>query len=219
MVELLIGRQRGLLPYSPVLLLACAGFALGFRIFGAEDDDRVQPKNARRELATALGVVAYYLLFVSSYTWWQGGASFGSRHLLPMLPFLVLPLAWAADARPKLTFALFSVSAAVMLIVTSVQPKPSDRLHDPFFHNLLPAFVRGEVAWGNVCPLLGNSGGSAHRPFLSRAFHDAFNLGMLASGRSLLSLVPLLALWLSSGYFLWHATATVREPRSSAMRP
>jgi hypothetical protein len=210
LVQLLISRYRGLLPYSPVLLLAGAGFLLGFGWLGNQETrphGLVEPP--RRELYTALAVVIYYLMFVSSYAWWHGGSSFGSRHLLPMLPFLVLPLAWAADARPKLTLTLFVLSFAFMLIVTSVQPKPSERLHDPFFSNILPAFLKGEVAWGNVCPLLGNSGGPAHRPLLRHAFHDSFNLGMVVAGRRLLSLLPLLALWLSSGYFLWRASATV----------
>jgi hypothetical protein len=193
LVELLIGRFRGLLPYSPVLVLAIAGFAISFR-------------TARRELWAALAVVAYYLLFVSSYAWWQGGSSFGSRHLLPMLPFFALPLARAADLRPKLTLAAFAVSLAAMTIVTSVQPKPGQKLENPFFRSIAPAFVRGQLALGNICPLLGTTGGRRHQPFLRQGFHDSFNLGMVLGGRGLPSLLPLLAIWLSAAFGFWHAT-------------
>lgn len=204
LVQLLIGRRRGLLPYSPVLLLALAGFALG--LAGGSQARGGQRREARRELVTALAVVVYYLLFVSSYAWWQGGASFGSRHLLPMLPFLVLPLAWAADLRPKLTVAAFVASLAMMTVVTAVQPKPSTKLADPLFGAILPAFIHGDVAAGNICPLLGNTGGPHHRPFLRNARYDAFNLGMALGGHGLESLLPLLGLWLASAFELWRLT-------------
>jgi hypothetical protein len=37
-------------------------------------------------------VVAYFLLLNASYYMWWGGAATGPRHVLPMLPFLCLPL-------------------------------------------------------------------------------------------------------------------------------
>jgi len=214
LVKLLIGRQRGLFPYSPVLLLAVAGFVFGLR--KPSGDEARTHVSARREIFAAIGVVVYYLLFVSSYAWWHGGSSFGSRHLLPMLPFLALPLGWAADLRPRLTAAAFAVSLAMMTIVTAVQPKPSERLANPLFGSIAPAFFRGEVAMGNICPALGNTGGRRHQPFLRTSTHDSFNLGMAMGGRGLKSLIPLLALWVGAAFELWRAT---RKPEPPAPDP
>ena len=122
------------------------------------------------------------MLFVSSYEWWQGGSSFGSRHLVPMLPFLALPVGWVADWRPKLSVAALVVSIATMTIVTSVQPKPADTLTNPFWGTLVPAFDRGEIAANNICPMYGRTDGPKHRAVVRTATHDAFNLGD-AAGR------------------------------------
>jgi hypothetical protein len=220
LAELLIGRYRGLLPYSPVLLLSLVGFGIGFHSTSPRNDEEPRisiPKAARRELWAALGIVTYYLLFVSSYAWWQGGSSFGSRHLIPMLPFAALPLGWVADVRPRLTFGACVVSIAIMTVVTSVQPKPSDELQNPFWRSILPAFVHGDLALGNICPVVGHPGGTHHRPFVHRARHDAFNLGMVIGGRRHDSLLPLVAIWTSAAYgFAQAASARRRKEEAEA---
>jgi hypothetical protein len=225
-VELLIGRYRGLLPYSPVLLLATVGFFGAFGVLrrqrksetGAalEEVPLIEPAR-ERELWLAAGVCIYYVIFVSSYTWWQGGSSFGSRHLVPMLPFLALPLGWIADWRPRLSLAALAVSVATMTIVTSVQPKPADSMHNPFWGVLVPAFVRGEIAANNICPMYGRTDGPEHRAIVKSATHDSFNLGMLLGGRGHKTLLPLLALWIASAYSLWRATAERRDQRDAVV--
>lgn len=208
LAELLLGRYRGLLPYSPVLLLALPGFAGVLSGHGADEDSRPPDAATRHATTVALGVVVYFLLFVSSYAWWEGGASFGSRHLAPMLPFFAMPVALVASRRPRLAFALLVPSIAVMTIVTSVQPKPSDWVKDPFWAQILPNFVHGSLAMTRACPAYGSPLNPLHHPLLSRARFDAFNLGMLLGGRGLRSLVPLLALW---GTSLWAFRNVLRE--------
>jgi hypothetical protein len=217
LVELLLGRYRGLLPYSPVLFLAIPGF-LGALL--RPTDDVSAPDDANSRTTTALderarhgivlcgAVVAYFLLFISSYEWWQGGSSFGSRHLAPMLPFLMLPVALAATRRPGVALALALPSIAVMTIATAVQPKPSDAIMDPFWSRLVPAFFHGHLAANNVCPYLGTiTRSTPHSPIVHSAQYDAFNLGMLLGGRGVKSIVPLLALWATS---LWAIRRTIR---------
>jgi hypothetical protein len=224
LVELLLGRYRGLLPYSPVLFLAIPGF-LGAFMKPVDDGGTSAPVDdansrtsvalddgARRALALSGAVVAYFLLFISSYEWWQGGSSFGSRHLAPMLPFLALPVALAATRRPGVALALVVPSIAVMTIVTAVQPKPSDAIMDPFWSRLVPAFLHGHLAANNVCPLVGTISRSApHAAIIRTVQYDAFNLGMLLGGRGLRSLVPLLALWATA---LWALRRTIRAERT-----
>jgi hypothetical protein len=189
--ELLLGRYRGLIPYSPVLIPAMLGFWL-------------MPQ--RRERGACIAIIIYYLLFVSSYAWWQGGSSFGSRHLAPMLPFWILPLGFAAQIRPRLTGVLLAVSIAFMSIVVSVQPKTGEHLPDPFWGALLPAFLHGEVAANNICPATGKPEQRTHVRLLRAARHDAFNLSMFLGARGLRSLVPLFTLWGASAWAFWRAT-------------
>jgi hypothetical protein len=218
--ELLMGRFRGLLPYSPILLLAVPGYliALSEKV---QTDGAPEPvlRERRRAAKVAIGVTCYFLLFVSSYAWWQGGSSFGSRHLAPMLPFFALPVALVASRRPGLSTALLMPSVAVMMIVTSVQPKVNDRLQNPFWAGLLPAFSRGVVAANDVCPAIGRIGAEPHRSLVRTARYDAFNLGMLLGGRGPRSLAPLLALWLASAWALARTARKEPDDEPGTERP
>lgn len=200
LLSLLLNPSRGLLLYSPIVLLAIPGFAEG--LLAREGEATAEHERRHGAVLVALGVVVYFLLFVSSYEWWQGGASFGSRHLVPMLPFLALPMAVGASRWPRFSLALLLPSMFVMIVVTSVQPKPSEWLQNPFWSTLLPAFMEGSLAITKSCPVFGNPAHPEHHPFLSGAGYDAFNVGMVLGGRGLRSLIPLGALWVTSAWAL-----------------
>jgi hypothetical protein len=218
MAELLMGRFRGLLPYSPILLLAFPGFFSAVSREAPTDGAPPDVVEVRRQAAkVALGVSVYFLVFVSSYTWWQGGSSFGSRHLAPALPFFALPIALVAGRRPLLASALLAPSIAIMLVVTSVQPKVSERLHNPFWAGLLPAFNQGNLAANDVCPVIGRVGHKPHQPLLPHARYDAFNLGMVLGGHGPRSLTPLVAVWLTAAWAF--ARAARREPEEESAGP
>ena len=82
---LLIGPARGLIWYSPVLLLA---------IPGAVRLGRAHPWPT----GLALAVSAVYVLLYAKWFMWHGGFSWGPRFLVPLMPFLALLTgpAWAA---------------------------------------------------------------------------------------------------------------------------
>ena len=84
-LALLAGLRRGLLTHAPWLVLALPGAVLLWR-------------RRRAEALTALGVLGALLALNSGYAFWDGGASWGPRHLVPALPFLAL-LALPAAAR------------------------------------------------------------------------------------------------------------------------
>jgi hypothetical protein len=213
--ELLFGRYRGLLPYSPLLLLSIPGFLRALGALGISTDVE---RSRRRAGFLCLAIIAYYLLFVSSYTWWQGGSSFGSRHVIPMLPFFVTPLALVASQRPRLAMALLVPSIAIMTIVNAVQPKPSDQMQDPFWGVILPAFKKEQIAMNNLCPVIGLIGSKPHEPFVEGGRYDAFNLGMLVGGQGHRSLFPLYSLWLTA---LWALARATRDEaaRDQGARP
>lgn len=98
----------GLFWQSPVLLMAIVGAYGLFR-----------SREYRAEaILTTVAVVAY-LLMNSGYFMWWGGKSFGPRLLIPMLPFLCLPLIFVPRRLFPGVVILGIVSIAQMFIVAA----------------------------------------------------------------------------------------------------
>jgi hypothetical protein len=145
-VELLVGRYRGLLPLAPVLLAAPVGLWMLIRASASRGAGLV-----------ASAIAAYYVLMTSGYAYWDGGWSYGSRHLGPALPFLSLGIApvWQR-ARPwvrsiVLAMAIVSVGESLVAVSTTPQP-PGISPRDPMREWLWPAFVSGDfpIGWQSV---------------------------------------------------------------------
>jgi hypothetical protein len=153
-VELLAGWHRGLFLGAPVLLLAAVGLVAG----------------VRRDPICGLGaaVCGYFVLLISAYAWWDGGRSFGPRHLIPMLPFLCLGGLRVAEGWPRLFAGLLAVSAVAMLAGAARSP-------------VAPANwgVLQVVARGLADPIP----------------HDSTSFGRLVGLPNPLSLAPLLGVW------------------------
>ncbi len=84
----LLGGGKGLLLFSPAVMLAAVGWREFFK--------------RNRSLALMLtAAVLCRLLFVASYYDWHGGFCLGPRYLLQVVPFLILPLGFWIDERLK----------------------------------------------------------------------------------------------------------------------
>jgi hypothetical protein len=105
-VGLLVSPSRGLLIYSPVVLVAAAGIWRSFA------------EGWRSPLVwCALALVAQYVLYASYAVWW-GGHTYGPRYLLDVLPVAV-PLATVPMSRPRWgRFARFGMAAALAWSIT-----------------------------------------------------------------------------------------------------
>ena len=79
-----VSPYRGLFFLSPVLLLSLPGPVLLWR----------DPRFRSTALLVTL-LLAGFLLYVASYLYWSGGDAVGPRFLVPLVPFLMLPLARA----------------------------------------------------------------------------------------------------------------------------
>jgi hypothetical protein len=108
-LELLLS-SRGLLVLGPVIALGAAGAVLLYR-------------RGRRPEALVAGAVAVAFVLYDSGFWGPfGGWGPGPRYLIPMLPFLAVPLALTWRRWPLTTGALAVVSAGIMLAATATDP-------------------------------------------------------------------------------------------------
>jgi len=153
---------RGLFVLSPLLLLAVPGFILWYR----------SGEHRPEFWVTLISVVVMFLFNSSSIMWW-GGFAVGPRYLLPMLPFMTLPIVfvfreWGDQMWMRgLSTLLFACSLIVTWGLTlAEQAFPSDALRNPLV----------EYAWPNW-----------------QAGNIARNLGMFLHLPGIVSLLPLLA--------------------------
>jgi hypothetical protein len=108
-LELLFS-SKGLVTLTPVVALGVLGVVLLYR------------RGKRAEALTIAGVAAVYLVYNSGYWLPFGGGTPGPRFLVPLLPFLVLPIALVWRRFPALTFGLAVPSALFMFTATLTFP-------------------------------------------------------------------------------------------------
>ncbi len=149
---------RGLFFAAPVLLAAVVGFGLLAR-----------QADKRAEWLVSLAIVVGLLFIYSSSPEWFGGYGVASRYLVPMLPFLVWPLAAVFDriererapVRRGLSGLIFilviaSIVATWSLTVGGQYYAPED-IVNPLFEYSWPHIAAGDVArnWGMIMGLPG----------------------------------------------------------------
>ncbi len=116
--QLLWGEYRGLLFWSPVLLMAIPGIAVLFR------------QDSRAAVMVVIAVVLVMLQVGSFYSWF-GGNAVGPRYLAPALPFIGLAAAYGIKRFP-IPGALLAVgSIALMGFVTAIAIDPPQDVMTP----------------------------------------------------------------------------------------
>lgn len=106
----LLFSRIGLVRLSPVLVLGVVGAVFLYR------------QQKRREGLVVLGLICAFIVFNSAYATPFGGLSPGPRFLIPILPFVVFPLAVVLRRLPLTTLSLAAPSAVLMLVVTATNP-------------------------------------------------------------------------------------------------
>lgn len=176
----LFSRYRGLFFLCPFLLLTFAGFRAW-----------LLAEERKRELRLVATMCVAYVLFNAGYFAWDGGGSTGPRHLVPVLPYFVLPIGFFLDDTRftrAVTWTALVPSAAIMLASTAVciqVPEGDPFRANPLYQIVVTALANGEVAIN-------------HQDVFSTAPRGdaSYNLGMLFGLTGVTSLLPLLAVWL-----------------------
>ena len=112
LAAILFSPFRGLFITSPVLLLGVAGLVMLYRT-----------ERFRADAVLCIAILAFFLLFNTSFNGWHGGWAVVPRYLGPVMPLLVLPVVFAYRRMPRLTAALAGISAAIMFVITAVDPQ------------------------------------------------------------------------------------------------
>ncbi|HYD41490.1 MAG TPA: hypothetical protein VEB43_11740 [Anaeromyxobacter sp.] len=126
---------RGLFVSAPILLLAFPGLVAMAR------------RGWKVEAALCLGVFLSFLLVNAGFPLWWGGYTYTARHLVPAVPFLVLPLAFLGGRW---------LWAAIPLVLPSAVQTLAAAAGDPFARDwalvrlILAARRTGDavIAWG-----------------------------------------------------------------------
>jgi hypothetical protein len=104
LIRLLFYPYRGLFFYMPVLIFSFAGLIYMFR-------------NYRLESLIILTSFFILLIINSVIPFWWGGSSFGPRHLIPIMPFLMISLIFSFKKFDnKLVISLALISLFIMLL-------------------------------------------------------------------------------------------------------
>jgi hypothetical protein len=133
---------RGLLFYSPVLLLSLIGLFYWWR----------SKKFLPELLVVFCGFVSIFLFNSASIMWW-GGFAVGPRYLLPALPFIAVPavftiINWKNFPLAKIIYtvlALWSLIATWGLTIAG-QSYPSDTISNPLLEYAWPNWMDGNIA-------------------------------------------------------------------------
>ena len=135
---LTIDQYRGLLWVAPIVILYPLGLVAMLR-----------ERRSRALGVLGAAVTAYYLLVNSGYAYWEGGFSLGPRHLIPVLPFLMLAIAalWVAAGAVlrSLMVALGVAGAAVNIMAMATTVTPDSANPHPITDIIVPRFLAGDV--------------------------------------------------------------------------
>ncbi len=186
--ELLFGTFRGLFLISPFLIFAIPGLFMMWR-----------QKPEQRSIVILITLILLgFLGYGSGYIVWWGGASVGARLLIPMLPFMVIPIIFVLNRwfNTILGRMIIGVSMIAGLLNTWVQSITAYGLPGDAPRELLATY-KNLIEYNRHTIILVNEGKTIN-PLVDFAIPAmqkgavAYNYGMQLGLKGLASLVPLI---------------------------
>lgn len=177
--KMLFSEVRGLIYFSPILFLAVPGLVW----WG------VRRRDHWREITLVVGMMVAFLAFNAGYgesiQYWGGANSAGPRHLIPMFPFVALPLAALFSVAPGLFLPLVLGACVLLLMITATLPQIHQLYGAPLPELIVPYFLDGRLSVAR--------GGMVSQALVT-ADSVAYNWGKLLGIPGSWSLLPLLVL-------------------------
>lgn len=127
---------RGLFYISPVLLFAFVGAVI-----------MIRRRAMLRELLLIAIVAFVFVLGTISFNGWHGGSAIGPRYILPIVPFLAIPMVFATSILRWLWIPLAAISIAINFLAAAVDPMPGQPIPAPVTDYYIPVFVHGRLPW------------------------------------------------------------------------
>ena len=195
--KLLFGCRRGLFLVAPVGVAAVIGLRLLWK-----------QKTTRAAAVAATSIAVYYWLFNSAFIAWPAGWSYGPRYMGAGIPLLCVGLApvWdqAGRAWRIVIAALAACGGLFSLMAASVTAQPDpELLKCAPFRVLWPSFWAGKLSYNEMSML--SAADSA------TGCHGAFNLGELMGLHGLMSLIPLILVWVAGGAIWMRMDRAAKE--------
>jgi hypothetical protein len=113
LLAILFSPFRGLFFTAPVLVMS------SFGLFAWTRD-----RQLRTEAYLILAIFLFCICWNSSFNGWDGGVTAVPRYLGPTMPFLALATLYPIARFFKTTVGLAAISAAIMFLITAVDPQP-----------------------------------------------------------------------------------------------
>jgi len=147
LLAILMSPSRGLFFIMPVFLFSITGFIAMWR------------RRIFRSETLVLSVIIFgYIMINSGFYGWHGGWTFGPRYLVPMLPFLAIPMIFS-PWNYKWFYLLFGISMAQIIPAVAGFPHVPQEIRNPVVEFILPCMGYGYTAlnvtgWGTIPSLL-----------------------------------------------------------------
>ncbi|HEX9069514.1 MAG TPA: hypothetical protein VF807_12155 [Ktedonobacterales bacterium] len=199
---------RGLFFLSPVLLLAIPALVMLAR-----------RREWQAESLVCAIVSVSYLLLNMSYFAWDGGFSMGPRHVLPAVPFMVLPLAELTRrvhhvAWARITAVVGMWSILVVGVSVAVRPLFDQRFSSPLTQLVVPSVcgirVRPEITSTLTPGQLAQTCNAVAPYYVTARFGT--NWGARLGLPGVMQLIPLaIVLMVVAVWYLWGLSDEARE--------
>jgi hypothetical protein len=221
--EILFGRFRGLFFVSPILLLSMAGAWVMWR-----------RRILRRDLVAAGVVFVVLVLLNGGFNGWHGGSGIGPRYILPVVPFLAIPMLFATTILRPVWIVIGTLSLLINFLVTAVNPTPSWKIERPIEEYIVPLFLTGQLP-ASTPPLplydwkimpghvsVNRQAPDEYAPYVKHEYGSreaewaSFNVGEVWFEGSRWSLLPVL-LWMALCSTLLARSAHRQQERTAAL--
>jgi hypothetical protein len=210
----LFSSSRGLFFYAPILLV----FPMGLRL--------MHQRRGWSDIAPLGAAVVFYIAFASGFVDWQAGWCSATRHLVPLIPLLLIPTMTAMTAMAQHTGGLLLLTVLVAVSTTRsfltlvVTPFFPPEFSNPLAEIVLPSLRQGASAPNVVSAVTGLAAGvvwaMAAGLVLALAIWSLATLSRRSTSTTVIAIVMAATIVGQMGWWVWRSPPP--DPRLESYR-